>query len=137
MSARIPRPESARATTRRAWLLTPIESGRLALELAGLDGIRGDGVDDEAVIEQVEIQAGYAERQHREIQKLQASERRAIPHDFDYAGLNGLSNELKEKLVLLRPATVGQAGRIEGMTPAAMSLLPVHLEGDRRRKRAC
>ena len=111
----------------------------LALELAGLGDVRSGGVDDDAVVEQIEIQAryaGYAERQHREIQRMRAHERREIPSDFDYAGLNGLSHELREKLLWFRPATVGQASRIEGMTPAAMSLLLVHLEGRRRRKLA-
>jgi tRNA uridine 5-carboxymethylaminomethyl modification enzyme len=57
-----------------------------------------------------------------------------IPDEFDYEGLGGLSHELREKLLLFRPTTVGQASRIEGMTPAAMSLLMVYLEGERRRR---
>ncbi len=122
-----------------AFLQRPGADYALALELAGLDDARRGGADDDAVVEQIEIQAryaGYAERQHREIQRLQTYERREIPCDFDYANMAGLSHELKEKLVLFRPATVGQASRIEGMTPAAMSLLLVRLEGERRRRRA-
>ena len=123
------------------FLQRPDANYTLALKLAGITNMRHQdtGPDDDAVIEQIEIQAryaGYAERQHREIKRLQAHERRTIPHDFNYAELAGLSHELKEKLVLLRPATIGQASRIEGMTPAAMSLLLVHLEGARRRERA-
>ncbi len=119
-----------------AFLRRPGTDYAFALELAGLDDIRRGDADDDAVVEQLEIQAryaGYAERQHREIQRLQTYERREIPLDFDYVGMAGLSHELKEKLVLFRPVTVGQASRIEGMTPTAMSLLLVHLEGRRRR----
>ncbi len=122
-----------------AFLQRPGADYALALELAGLETVRRGDACDDAVIGQIEIQAryaGYAERQHREIQRLKDYERHEIPRDFDYAELAGLSHELREKLVLFRPGTVGQASRIEGMTPAAMSLLLVHLEGERRRKSA-
>ena len=123
----------------RAFLQRPGATYALALELAGLTALEPQDGDDAAVIEQIEIQAryaGYAERQHREIQRLQSHERRKIPPDFDYERVVGLSHDLKEKLLLLRPATLGRAGRIEGMTPAAMSLLLVYIAGERRRKRA-
>lgn len=124
-----------------AFLQKPGADYALALALAGLEPSETwcCADDEAAVIEQLEIQAryaGYAENQRREIRRLQAYEHREIPTDFDYADLAGLSHEIKEKLVLFRPATIGQASRLEGMTPAAMSLLLVHLEGGQRRRRA-
>ncbi len=90
----------------------------------------GPGVDDLDVAEQVEIEAkysGYLARQREEIARQQRHEHTAIPSDFDYAGVRGLSNEVQQKLARVRPETVGQAQRIPGMTPAAISLLLVHL----------
>jgi tRNA uridine 5-carboxymethylaminomethyl modification enzyme len=91
----------------------------------------GPGVDDSAVAEQVEIQAmyaGYIDRQEAEIARTRANEALALPPDFDFATVRGLSTEVREKLVRLRPATIGQAARIPGVTPAAVSLLLVHLK---------
>ncbi|HEY9142971.1 MAG TPA: tRNA uridine-5-carboxymethylaminomethyl(34) synthesis enzyme MnmG [Arenimonas sp.] len=90
----------------------------------------GPGVEDPAVAEQVEIgvkYAGYLDRQAEEIQRQRRHEDTAIPEDFDYAGLPGLSAELQGKLAGVRPETIGQAQRIPGMTPAAISLLLVQL----------
>jgi tRNA uridine 5-carboxymethylaminomethyl modification enzyme len=90
----------------------------------------GPGVDDADVAEQVEIEtkyAGYLARQREEIVRQQRHEHTAIPADFDYARVRGLSNEVAQKLARVRPETVGQAQRIPGMTPAAISLLLVHL----------
>ena len=90
-----------------------------------------DAEDAQAVADQVEIQAryaGYIARQRAEIEKTRAQESAAIPNDMDYAAVSGLSNELKGKLEDVRPATLGQASRIPGMTPAAVSLLLVHLK---------
>ncbi|GAB2665755.1 tRNA uridine-5-carboxymethylaminomethyl(34) synthesis enzyme MnmG [Arenimonas aestuarii] len=90
----------------------------------------GAGVDDPAVAEQVEIgvkYAGYLDRQAEEIERQRRHEDTAIPDDFDYAGLPGLSAELQGKLAGVRPETIGQAQRIPGMTPAAISLLLVQL----------
>jgi tRNA uridine 5-carboxymethylaminomethyl modification enzyme len=90
----------------------------------------GPGVDDADVAEQVEIEtkyAGYLARQREEIARQQRHEHTAIPGDFDYARVRGLSNEVAQKLARVRPETVGQAQRIPGMTPAAISLLLVHL----------
>ena len=84
-----------------------------------------------AVAEQVEIlakYAGYIDRQADEVEKLRASENTALPEDFDYAVVSGLSNELRQKLEQIRPATLGQASRIQGMTPAAISLLRIYLK---------
>ncbi|MDH4414534.1 MAG: tRNA uridine-5-carboxymethylaminomethyl(34) synthesis enzyme MnmG [Rhizobium sp.] len=69
----------------------------------------------------------YLERQAADIEGVRAEEDRIIPHDFDYAALSGLSNELKAKLMAGRPRNVAQAARIEGMTPAAVALLVAHL----------
>jgi tRNA uridine 5-carboxymethylaminomethyl modification enzyme len=87
------------------------------------------------VAEQVEIEtryAGYLQRQRDEIARAQRNEGTSIPHGFDYAQVRGLSAEAAQKLERVRPQTVGQAQRIPGMTPAAISLLLVHLVRDRR-----
>ncbi|AWN15211.1 tRNA uridine-5-carboxymethylaminomethyl(34) synthesis enzyme MnmG [Salinisphaera sp. LB1] len=84
-----------------------------------------------AVGEQVEIQAkyaGYIARQAEEIERAAAHEATVLPADIDYTAVTGLSNELTGKLAEVRPATIGQAARIPGMTPAAISLLLVHLK---------
>ena len=88
-------------------------------------------LSDEQTIEQIEIHAqysGYMERQMAEIEKSKAQENKQIPNQFDYLSVTGLSAELTEKLVEIKPQTIGQATRIQGMTPAAVSLLLVHLK---------
>ena len=70
---------------------------------------------------------GYIQRQMKEAEKLRDMEKVRIPDSFDYRSVHGLSNELKDKLSAVRPATMGQASRIEGMTPAAMTALLVTL----------
>ena len=83
------------------------------------------------VAEQVEISAkyaGYIERQKTEVERQLSQERLAIPADMDYATVRGLSREVQQKLAQQRPETVGQAARIQGVTPAAISLLLVHLK---------
>ncbi len=95
----------------------------------------GPAVDDAAVAEQVEIEAkysGYLERQREEIARQRRSEDTVVHDGFDYAAVRGLSAELRQKLEQVRPQTIGQAQRIPGMTPAAISLLLVHLERARR-----
>ena len=95
----------------------------------------GPGVADAKVAEQVEIAvkySGYLERQHEEIEKQRRHEDTVIPDDFEFAGISGLSAELQGKLERVRPETIGQAQRIPGMTPAAISLLLVHLAKRRR-----
>jgi tRNA uridine 5-carboxymethylaminomethyl modification enzyme len=90
----------------------------------------GPGVDDAAVAEQVEVgvkYAGYLDRQRDEIERQRRHEALAIPDGFDYADVRGLSAEVGQKLARSKPATVGQAARISGVTPAAISLLLVHL----------
>ncbi|MFZ5663084.1 MAG: tRNA uridine-5-carboxymethylaminomethyl(34) synthesis enzyme MnmG [Pseudomonadota bacterium] len=95
----------------------------------------GPAVEDAAVAEQVEIDAkysGYLERQREEIARQQRHENTSIPDDFDYAQVRGLSAEVLQKLQRVRPQTIGQAQRIPGVTPAAISLLLVHLTRARR-----
>ncbi|RRN78795.1 tRNA uridine-5-carboxymethylaminomethyl(34) synthesis enzyme MnmG [Pseudoxanthomonas sp. SGD-10] len=95
----------------------------------------GPGVDDAQVAEQVQIgvkYAGYLDRQREEIERQRRHESTPIPADFDYAAVRGLSAEVQQKLERVRPLSIGQAQRIPGMTPAAISLLLVHLERQRR-----
>ena len=98
--------------------------------LMSLPGV-GPGAVDEAVRRQVEVQAryhGYIERQQQEIVRARAHEETRLPEDLDYNRVRGLSNEVCEKLSDFRPATLGQASRIAGITPAAVSVLLVHLK---------
>ena len=91
----------------------------------------GPGVDDEAVAQQLEVQArydGYIQRQQDEIARTLEHEDKELPDDLDYAAVRGLSTEAREKLESYRPASVGQAARVAGVTPAAISLLLVHLK---------
>ena len=93
--------------------------------------IGGPGPDDPQVREQVAIQlkyAGYIARQQAEIARHEHNESLAIPVDFDYAQVRGLSVEVRQRLAQLRPETVGQAARVSGVTPAAISLLLVYLK---------
>ena len=93
--------------------------------------------------EQVELQvetqakyAGYIDRQEREIAKHAKQESLRLPEDIDYAAVDGLSNEARQKLAAARPVTLGQASRLEGMTPSAVSLLLVHLKKRQLQKSA-
>lgn len=91
----------------------------------------GPGVADLKAAEQIEIQAkyaGYIDRQEEEIARLIRQETLRLPEDLDYSEIVGLSNEVQQKLSKARPATIGMASRIPGMTPAAISLLVVHLK---------
>lgn len=91
----------------------------------------GPAVEDTAVAEQVEIQAkyhGYIARQQEEVIRNEQQESLALPPDVDYREVRGLSIEVQQKLNQYRPETLGQAARIQGVTPAAISLLLVHLK---------
>jgi tRNA uridine 5-carboxymethylaminomethyl modification enzyme len=104
-------------------------------KLVALDGI-GPGVEDPRVAEQIEVQqryAGYLGRQQEDIERRQRHEDMAIAGEFDYQRVRGLSSEVREKLERVRPDTIGQASRIPGMTPSAISLLLVHLKKARQR----
>jgi tRNA uridine 5-carboxymethylaminomethyl modification enzyme len=108
-------------------LKRPEVSYRSLMTLPNADG----GASDEAVGEQVEIQAkyvGYIERQKDEVARRARQEDLQLPADLDYRAVRGLSKEVQQKLERLRPETVGQAGRISGVTPAAIALLLVHLK---------
>ncbi|MEW6728980.1 MAG: tRNA uridine-5-carboxymethylaminomethyl(34) synthesis enzyme MnmG [Pseudomonadota bacterium] len=99
-------------------------------KLAALPDI-GPGVTREDVAEQIEVQvkyAGYLDRQQEEIERARRNEETVLPEDLDLDTISGLSNEIKQKLKAHRPATLGQASRIPGITPAAISLLLVHLK---------
>ncbi len=94
---------------------------------------------DARTVRQVEIEVkyeGYIQRQLREIEKFRHLEATKIPEDFDYEAVHGLSNELRGKLSEIRPASLGQAGRIDGMTPAAISVMMVALKAGTGRKKA-
>ena len=91
----------------------------------------GDPVKDPLVAEQIEIQAkyhGYIERQQNEINKQKKNEECKLDVGFDYNQVTGLSNEVAQKLNQHKPTTIGQASRISGVTPAAISLLMVYLK---------
>jgi tRNA uridine 5-carboxymethylaminomethyl modification enzyme len=93
---------------------------------------------DERLFAQIKAQlevaaqySGYIERQEEEIQRQRRHEETRLPADLDYASVSGLSNEVRQKLAQIRPATVGQASRVPGVTPAAVSILLVHLKKSR------
>jgi tRNA uridine 5-carboxymethylaminomethyl modification enzyme len=106
------------------------------LELVGEasgNGSDGAPLDDRLVpqvqrdIEVRSSYAGYIERAQHEIERAQSHQETALPAALDYATLGGLSNEIRQKLSQIRPATIGQAARVPGVTPAAVSILLVHL----------
>jgi tRNA uridine 5-carboxymethylaminomethyl modification enzyme len=92
-------------------------------ELLGEDPVHGLL----ATVETEVKYAGYISQQERQIKRLQESELRRIPSGFDFSGIPGLSTEAKQKLERVRPQTLGQAGRIPGITPAAVAVLDVYL----------
>jgi tRNA uridine 5-carboxymethylaminomethyl modification enzyme len=118
----------------------PIEREYTAAELLRRPGVRyrslmrltgvGPGVGDQDVIDQIEIQSrytGYIDRQAEEIERARRHEETPLPPDLDYREVHGLSTEVMQKLNDYRPSTIGQASRIAGITPAAVTLLLVHL----------
>ena len=110
---------------------------RPEIDYAALTEIIGEGEDvSKSVAEQVEVQAkysGYLHRQREEIEKARRHEQTIIPNVIDYRRVRGLSAEVQQKLSDHRPETIGQAGRIPGVTPAAISLLMVHLKKSKLR----
>jgi tRNA uridine 5-carboxymethylaminomethyl modification enzyme len=117
-------------TTLAGLLRRPELAYKGVMELTGLEGH-----PDPAVQEQVEIQIkyeGYIHRQSHEVDNFKRLESSRIPCDFDYACVKGFSREVLEKLQKVHPHSLGQASRIEGVTPAAVSLLQVALERSRR-----
>jgi tRNA uridine 5-carboxymethylaminomethyl modification enzyme len=125
----------ARPEVRYAALMTVAGPGVTErAEALGLDALRAT-----EVVEQIEIQckyAGYITRQQAEVARASRHEDLAIPPGFDYSQVRGLSNEVRGKLSAQRPETVGQASRISGVTPAAVSLLLVYLRKRRLQQAA-
>jgi tRNA uridine 5-carboxymethylaminomethyl modification enzyme len=114
-------------------LKRPEVTYRTLMELPGI----GPGVDNDNVAEQVEIQAkyaGYIDRQRDEIDRQRRHEDTRLPDALDYDQVKGLSSEVRQKLMAARPETLGQAARIPGVTPAAVSLLLVHLKKSDRKQ---
>jgi tRNA uridine 5-carboxymethylaminomethyl modification enzyme len=104
---------------------------RPELAYADIAGLKGEPSGDPQVAEQVEIQAkyaGYIDRQQDDIARLRRYENTPLPADLDYNAVDGLSNEVKQKLSAVRPDTLARAGRVPGITPAAISLLLVYLK---------
>ncbi|MCE3027928.1 tRNA uridine-5-carboxymethylaminomethyl(34) synthesis enzyme MnmG [Salinicola sp. DM10] len=104
---------------------------RPELTYADVASLKGEAECDETVAEQVQIEAkyaGYIARQQEEIERLKRHEATPLPEALDYAKVEGLSHEIRQKLEQARPQTLGQAGRISGVTPAAVSILLIHLK---------
>jgi tRNA uridine 5-carboxymethylaminomethyl modification enzyme len=104
---------------------------RPELNYGDIAGLAGNVEVAEAVAEQIEIDAkysGYISRQQEEIDRLRAHENTRFPDEFDFTAVEGLSNEVKQKLSDARPETLARAQRIPGVTPAAVSLLLVYLK---------
>ncbi|HET8710966.1 MAG TPA: tRNA uridine-5-carboxymethylaminomethyl(34) synthesis enzyme MnmG, partial [Spongiibacteraceae bacterium] len=104
---------------------------RPGINYADIADLKGQGSSDAQVAEQVEIQikyAGYIDRQAEEIERLRHYENMRLPHDLDFSSVEGLSNEVKQKLNTGKPETLAQASRIPGVTPAAVSLLLIYLK---------
>ena len=95
------------------------------------DEIKRSAIDE---IEASVKYAGYIERQRADIERLQKNENTKIPNAVDYENVIGLSNEVKQKLSEARPQSLARASRLPGVTPAAISLLMVHLKKERKRK---
>jgi tRNA uridine 5-carboxymethylaminomethyl modification enzyme len=131
-AARVIAEKTGKAPAREYRLMDLLKRPELGYaDVAGLPGLDGDPVADEAVAEQVQIQAkyqGYIDRQQYEIDRLKRHEATPLPADLDYAAVSGLSHEIRQKLDEARPSTLAQAARIPGVTPAALSILLIHLK---------
>lgn len=104
---------------------------RPGIGYADVAGLKGQALEDEQASEQVEIQAkyaGYIDRQQDEIARLRRYEETPLPASLDYQAVDGLSHEVRQKLTEARPETLARAGRIPGVTPAAVSLLLIYLK---------
>ena len=107
-------------------------------EVGGVDAL-ASVEQQEQVEQQLEVRAkyaGYIDRQEREIKKHAKQESLRLPDEIDYALVDGLSNEARQKLIEARPTTLGQASRLEGMTPSAVSLILIHLKKRQLKKSA-
>ncbi|MCO5761447.1 MAG: tRNA uridine-5-carboxymethylaminomethyl(34) synthesis enzyme MnmG [Chromatiaceae bacterium] len=134
------RPAALDAQQARAVIGDELRRQTRALDLLARPGVSyaalmalpdlGPGVMDHQVAEQIEIQAkyaGYIDRQQQEVERHRTQEATPLSPDFPYGEVRGLSTEVREKLSRVKPATLGQAARIPGVTPAAISLLLIHL----------
>ena len=104
---------------------------RPEIEYADLAGLKGEACPDLQAAQQVAIQAkyaGYIDRQQEDIERLRRYENTTLPADLDFGAVDGLSNEVKQKLTEARPDTLARAGRIPGVTAAAISLLLIYLK---------
>jgi len=124
-------------------LRRPESSYREVATLPDVGAHDGSGLISDEQREQVELQlevrakyAGYIERQQREVAKHARQESLRLPEDIDYLAVDGLSTEARQRLQAARPATLGQASRLEGMTPSAVSLLLIHLKKRQLRRSA-
>ncbi|HEX9852143.1 MAG TPA: FAD-dependent oxidoreductase, partial [Woeseiaceae bacterium] len=111
------------------------------LSVVGGGDWRGDMPEElaEQIALQLEVQAkyaGYIDRQEREIERQSKQETLRLPEDFDYATVSGLSHEARQRLEAIRPSTVGQASRLEGVTSATISLLLIYLKKRQLRRSA-
>jgi tRNA uridine 5-carboxymethylaminomethyl modification enzyme len=104
---------------------------RPELEYTDIANLVGCATEDPQAAEQVEIQAkyaGYIDRQQEDIERLRRYENTRLPENIDYTTVSGLSNEVKQKLTEAKPVTLARAGRVPGVTPAAISLLLIYLK---------
>ena len=131
------------STTAAALLKRPELRYRDVVALAAVGATDAAALHADEQNEQVELQlevrakySGYIERQQREIEKHAKQESLRLPEDINYEAVDGLSNEARQKLIAARPITLGQASRLEGMTPSAVSLLLVHLKKRQLKKSA-
>ncbi len=110
-----------------------------SLQVDGLPSLADSAVTDPVVKEQIEIQIkyqGYIERQQADVARVEGLEAVALPTDLDYVEVRGLSKEVQQKLNQHKPQTLGQASRISGITPAAISILLVHLKKQNQSRKA-
>ncbi len=129
------RVESGRISAREALKRTEFRIEQFVSGLPG--GLRTDLNPEEMRSVETEIKyEGYLRQQRADIEKMRRASSRVLPVDFEYGNIAGLSREIVEKLSRIRPVTIGQASRIPGMTPAALSIIHVHLELERRKKEA-
>jgi len=131
----LPMAEEPERPTLEDWLRRP-EASMEALA-SWLEAGLGESVDLRALTTvETEIKyAGYMEQQDRMVQRLRDAESKGIPLEFDYAAVAGLSREVRDRLTRVRPETLGQAGRIPGVTPAAIAVLDIYLSTGRRAER--
>ena len=128
-------------TTAAAMLKRPEFGYRDVVALAEVGNGNALATDEqqEQLEQQLEVRAkyaGYIDRQEREVAKHAKQESLRLPEDLDYTAVDGLSNEARQKLIAARPTTLGQASRLEGMTPSAVSLILIHLKKRQLKKSA-